>query len=186
MGTPVSEPGFSPQETQLRFRIGRTFAISAHEVTKAQYRAFQKAVKGFDPEMPAEFRDYVRTDDSAQIGVNWYEAVHYCDWLSQQEKIPRNQWCYDPKGGVYGPGMKAKDKFWELRGYRLPTQAEWEFACRAGTVTSRYYGVNDQLLPHYARFSANSKIMYGLSARWNQMIWGCSTCWGTPARCALI
>jgi eukaryotic-like serine/threonine-protein kinase len=157
MGSPASEPGYGPQDAQLRICIGRTFAISAHEVTKAQYRTFQQAVKGFDLSNHPVFRHYVRTDDSAQIGVNWYDAAHYCDWLSEQEKIPRDQWCYDPKGGVYGPGMKAKDKFWELKGYRLPTQAEWEFACRAETVTSRYYGASDQLLTHYARFAANSQ-----------------------------
>ncbi len=157
MGAPESEPGFVPQDTQLKIRIDRTFAISAHEVTKAQYHAFQQAVGAFDPANGPVYRYYVLTDDSAQTGMSWCEAAHYCDWLSEREKIPRNQWCYDPKDGVYGPGMTAKDRFWELTGYRLPTQAEWEFACRAGTVTSRYYGASDQLLPHYARFLANSE-----------------------------
>jgi serine/threonine protein kinase/formylglycine-generating enzyme required for sulfatase activity len=157
MGSPESERGSAPQDAPLRIRIGRTFAISAHEVTKAQYRTFEQVVKSVDPAKGSLAQFYGLADDSAQIDVNWFDAARYCDWLSEQEKIPRDQWCYDPKGGVYGPGMKAKDKFWELTGYRLPTQAEWEFACRAGTVTSRYYGASNQLLPNYARFAANSQ-----------------------------
>ncbi len=157
MGSPRSEPGFSPQNARVTIHIGRTFAISAHEITRAQYRAFQRQIKVPDPASDPAYRDYVLTDDSAQIGVTWFEAAHYCDWLSEQERIPRDQWCYDPKNGVYGPGMKAKERFWELTGYRLPTQAEWEFACRAGTVTRRSYGTSDRLLPHYAHFVANSQ-----------------------------
>jgi formylglycine-generating enzyme required for sulfatase activity len=99
----------------------------------------------------------VRTDDSPQTALTWYEAAHYCDWLSEHERISRDQWCYDPPGGVYAAGMKAKPKFWELKGYRLPTDAEWEYACRAGTLTSRYYGFSDRLLPQYAWFVANAE-----------------------------
>jgi formylglycine-generating enzyme required for sulfatase activity len=76
MGSTESERGSVPQEAQIRIRIGRTFAISAHEVTKAQYRIFQQAVKDYNPAKDLLTPYYGLTDDSAQTGVNWYEAAH--------------------------------------------------------------------------------------------------------------
>jgi eukaryotic-like serine/threonine-protein kinase len=147
MGSPKSEPDRYVDEVQHRRRLKRRLAIATTEVTSEQFRRFQSArpeVKRPDTTM------WVKTDDSPQIGMTWYEAAQYCNWLSEQEHIDQAQWCYEPnKDRKYRPGMRAKDRFWELKGYRLLTEAEWQYACRAGTATNRFYGFSDRLLPHY-------------------------------------
>jgi len=68
----------------------------------------------FDP-THKEFRGrngYSNEDDEAVIYVSWHDAVRFCEWLSEKEGIP----------------------------YRLPTEAEWEYACRAGTTTPFHTG----------------------------------------------
>jgi formylglycine-generating enzyme required for sulfatase activity len=88
------------------------------------------------------------------IGVTWFEAAQYCNWLSEVEGIPETEWCYPKK---IEEGMKPVPNYLSKKGYRLPTEAECERACRAGAASSRYYGSSIELLPRYSWYLENAK-----------------------------
>ncbi len=130
MGSPEDEPWRSTDETQHTVTVS-DFYISPYEVKQSDYAA----VMGGNPS------NFSR-DDLPVENVSWLDAVAYCNALSEKESLTP----------VYA--IDGETVTWDrgANGYRLPTEAEWEYACRGGTTTpfntetsispeeSNYYG----------------------------------------------
>ncbi len=144
MGSPDDEPGRRADETRHTVRLSRPFDMGQHEVTRGQFRAFVEAaefrtecertgVGGYGVELPSyrlsdrdpkyswRFAGFEQTDAHPVVNVTWNDAVAFCDWLSKKE---------DAK-------------------YRLPTEAEWEYACRAGSTAVFPFGTDQEELVRY-------------------------------------
>jgi formylglycine-generating enzyme required for sulfatase activity len=161
MGSPESEEGHSEVEPQHRVRITRPFYLGKYEVTIGQFRKFVEATGyvttlertkkegfGFDPQVPGieiqtgftwKHNGFGETDDHPVVNVDWDDASAFCKWLSKAED-----------------GM-----------YRLPTEAEWEYACRAGTTTRYSTGEEEETLKSAANLADASFLAKYPAATWS-------------------
>ena len=132
LGSPVDEPGRFTSALQMEdlhtVHIPHTFAIGSTEVTRYQFwrsrKNYWQSSPPEDPELPVNH-------------VYWGEAAEFCNRLSLLEGLNEDDLCYFPVESGGSTQWRQKPDALLLSGYRLPTDDEWEIACRAGTRTSR-------------------------------------------------
>lgn len=110
-----------------------SFLMDTHLVTQEKFQRLMKT-------NPSRWKG----DQNPVEQLRWGDAITYCNRRSEAEGLEP---CYD---------LKTLQCRFEATGYRLPTEAEWEYACRAGTTTAYFFGDNPGKLGDYGWFEKNA------------------------------
>ena len=165
IGSPMTEAGRFSNEVQHPVTLTTDFWMAESEVTQRQYRNLM----GSNP-------SYFKGDDLPVDGVTWFEAVAYCNALSVKENLKP---CYQISGTTVGWADWVK-----CTGYRLPTEAEWEYAANPATPPRTVYAGSDTVdgVAWYSSNSghtmhvvktktANGRGLYDLSGNVYEWVW---------------
>jgi formylglycine-generating enzyme required for sulfatase activity len=130
MGSPSNEANRDNNEVQHQVTVS-AFYMGKYQVTQAEYEAVMKT-------NPSWFKG-----SNLPVNVSWYNAVEFCNKLSQREGLT-------PAYTINGTNVSCD---WNANGYRLPTEAEWEYACRAGTTTP--FSMGNNITTDQANYNGN-------------------------------
>ncbi len=153
MGSPNGEKNRAPNETLHEVTLTQPFLMASTPVTQAQYRAITGKA-------PSHFAGDARPVEQ----VSWFDAVEFCNALSRSEGR-------SPAYGVSGASVTILSG---STGYRLPTEAEWEYACRAGTRTRFWSGDGEADLARVGWHRGNSGSVTQPVAGKAPNLWGLS------------
>jgi formylglycine-generating enzyme required for sulfatase activity len=169
MGSPAHEVGREDNETRHQVTISKSFYIGKYEVTQKEW----VEVMGSNP---SDFEG----DNLPVEQVSWYDAVEYCNKRSIREGL-MPAYTVDKTRKDRNNINDNDDVKWVVtwnrnaNGYRLPTEAEWEFACRAGTSRPFYTGnnitTNHANYDEYGPYNNNAKG----ESRWEAWVVGSGT-----------
>ncbi|GHU48919.1 hypothetical protein FACS1894200_06820 [Spirochaetia bacterium] len=159
MGSPSSEAGRGSNEVQHRVTISKAFYMSKYEVTQREYQE----VMGSNP-------SYFKGDKLPVEQVSWYDVIDYCNKRSVKEGLTP---AYTRNGDAVTWNKGTN-------GYRLPTEAEWEYACRAGTTTP--FSTGNNITTDQANYDGNYPYNGNAKGTYRQKTWavgsGTANAWG--------